>query len=170
MVTSSQDWRFKKLDEGEEFEASRVFNDVGDGDVKEVFVNVPEEVGDLELSVEDILVSSEGKLSIQRFKNVSEDVEGDSMLVANKKIGAAASAPFDFRTGGDGETGEYSGGSLDEENLITGSVSGNKVGGGTEARPALIVDTGNNYLLSFTNESGQTIDFSVQIEFAEVRG
>jgi len=168
MVTSIQDWRFKKLDEGEQWEVSRVFSDVGNGDVKKVFVSVPDEVGDLELSVEDILLSSEGKLLIQRFRNVSEDAEGSDMLVSNKKIGVNGVVPFNFRTGGDGEAGEYSDGVLEEENLVTGAVSGNKVGGGSESRPALIVDTGNNYLLVFDNQSGQTIDFSVQIEFAEV--
>jgi len=166
MVMRSQDWRFQKLQEAEAWEASRIFNTVSDGSSRDVFVDIP--ANGPELSVEDILVSTEGKLEIARFKNVTEDTQGDAMLVANKRISSTATVPFDFRTGGDNETGAYSGGVKEEENLISGAVSGNKVGGGTEARPALIASTGSNYLIRFGNESGQTISFSVQFEFAEI--
>jgi len=168
MVTSIQDWRFKKLKEEEEWEASRVFEDVADGDVKTVYVDNP--VDNKSISVEEVVVSTEGKLRVERFGNVDEVSEGDLMLVNNKKIGSVKSVPFDFRVGGVGEAGDYdeSAGVQQQENLITGSVSGNKIGGGTESRPAFIVESDNNYLLWFENQSGQSINFSVQIEFAEV--
>lgn len=167
MTVRSQDWRFQKLEEGEEFQASTVFTDVSDGDTKKVFIRAPADGPNL--SQEVISVDSEGKLFIRRFENVSEDTQGDLMNASNLRVGDASdNVPFDYRTGGVGETGVYSGGVLEEEAIIAGAVSGNKVGGGSSARPAMILSSGNNMLLEFENQSGQSIDFAVKFEFAEV--
>jgi len=168
VTVRSQDWRFQKLEEGEEFQASTVFTDVSDGDIKKVFIEAPDDGSNL--SQEVISVASEGKLFIRRFENASEDTEGDLLNASNLRVGDASdSVPFDYRSGGVDETGVYSGGSLEETSLIPGSSGqGQSITGGASVRPAMILSSGNNMLLEFENQSGQTIDFAVKFEFAEV--
>lgn len=167
MTTRTQDWRFQKLEEGEEYQSSAIFDTVAAGNTKKIFVETPS--GAPRLIQETVSVDTGGKLKIQRYENASEDTQGDEINSSNLKVGTGSDEPpFNYRRGGDNETGVYSGGTLEEETLIAGSTSaGQNIGGGKATRPAMILSPGNNMLLTFENQSGQTIDFSVKFEYSE---
>lgn len=167
MVLRTEDYRFQLLQEEKEWVASKIFTSVANNDVKKIFIDIPE--GQDDVSIENIRVSTSGKLKIERYRNATEDTQGDSVVIGNNRInGAIPSHPHSIRSGGDNETGVYSGGTKEEENLIIGAVTGSLIGGGTESRPATVVEAGSNVLLVFTNQAGQSVDFSVQIEHAEI--
>jgi len=141
---------------------------VADADQKRLLLSCPSDA-EYALFVIDPTVRTTGGTLIDKAKNVTIDTEGDApdSGIVNKSTrngGSIATA----QTGGDGETGAFSGGTP-FSTKTTGSGSGGssaRPGSTAENGPTNLIYPGGNMVVGATAKGG-TRDISIDMDFVE---
>lgn len=154
---------------GDAFSTGQYFENVAAGNTKEIVLKNPTE--DMFFGVYQSQVNASAEARVSKAFNVTEDTEGNEpdTGITNKrssKDGTVAEA----RTGGDGETGVYSGGTeFNDKGEGGGTGGGNATPGAIAGGYSNIIAPGDNMLVGVTNESSATMSYaSIDIDWAEI--
>lgn len=154
---------------GDSYSTGEYWADVTSGNTKEIYLENPSEdtyIGIYEFSVN---VSSEARIS--KAFNVTEDTAGSapSTGITNKRSDSTGTVAS-VATGGDGETGVYSGGdSFNDKGTGSGTGGGSNPGSVSGTGFVNVVAPGDNILLSVTNASGAGMAYlSIDADWAEI--
>jgi len=169
LSTAELKWRVLN---GDSYSAGELFTDVTGGNTKQLYLENP--TSDTHYAVSNILARSEGKITVYKSFNVTEDTEGDntSTGVQNKRSSGGGSSEAIARIGGNGETGAYSGGR--ELSTKTAGRAGNpnqiQPGDSPENGVSNAIDPGDNMCLFVTNDTTSENDISIDIDWVEMPG
>jgi len=167
---STAELRWRVLN-GDGYTAGKRFVDVSNNDTKQLFINNTHD--SIHIGIANLLITAEGKVVFQPAFNVTEDTEGDlADGPSNKRSKNGSTSVGEVRTGGDGETGAYSGGRTLPEGFSGsgGSAVSRNPGNVKENGIAFAIDPGDNMLIDVTNDSGSTGDISIRFNWVDIPG
>jgi len=156
------------ISNGDGYSGGQLFQGVTAGNTKTVYIENTNAESDVVVLTPNI--ASDGQVYTQAKANPSEDTQGDSATVQTVSTGGNG-FDADIRTAGDGETGVLSGGDNYPQRTIGGGNggSGSAVGVGTSAAQiAAIIEPGDVWSVSASNQSGNASDISITLTIAEV--
>ena len=168
LATPVQGFRLVK---GKVHSTGQYFGGVANGNTKQLYLETPD--SGTYFGITTLSVRTSGEARIGKAFNPSEDTQGGEpdTGITNKRSGKDGT-PAIVRTGGDNETGAYSGGDRFSEK---GNGSGTGDGGGTtpggmESSGFInVIDPGDSLLLEATNTSGGTLSYiSLDIDWADI--
>lgn len=146
------------------YEVFETYEEVKDGETERFFLENLETSGTSRIAdVTNITIQSQGRLDVESRFNVTVDSSGTELDPRNKDTSIEDDQDVDAYKGG-----EYSGGE-DPMTAILPAGEGEAIFGSSIQTEAVLIPQGNNLLLEIFNDSGRTVDFSIQVEFAEVK-
>lgn len=156
------------ISNGDGYSGGQLFQGVANDNTKTVYIENTNAEKDVVVLTPN--VASDGQIYTQATANPSEDTQGDSATVQTVSTGGNGLGA-DVRTAGDNETGVLSGGDNYPQRTIGGGNggSGSAVGVGTSAAQiAAIIEPGDVWSVSASNQSGNASDISITLTIAEV--
>jgi len=166
---STGDLRWRVLT-GDAYYAAQSFVDVPNNDTKSLLIDNTDD--STHIAVANTIVRSEGKVVYQKAFNVTEDTQGAvaGEGIMNKRSKNGGTPVGTVRTGGDGETGVYTGGGRLSKGFV--GSNGNRVsrtpGDLNEDGIINAIDPGDNMLFEVTNQSGSTGDVMLAANWVEI--
>jgi hypothetical protein len=156
------------LSEGNSYLVGSNFTGVANGNSKKVYIDNPDDGKDIVVLTPN--VASNGQVYTNAVANPSVDTSDTSATVQNRNTsGDGLSATVGVA--GDNETGVLSGGDAYPEKTIGGGNESSGAAIGVTASPsqiAALVEPGDTWAVSATNQSGSSSDVSIAVTLAEV--
>jgi hypothetical protein len=154
---------------GDAHSTGEYFADVATGNTKQLVLN--NDSSDQYYGMTGITVRSSGTVRIGKAFNPTVDTAGSAPThdITNKRSGGNGTTGS-AATGGDNETGAYSGGTrFNDKGTGSGQGSGNAQPGETTGRFPNIVDPGDSILIEATNETDATMAYiSIDMDWVEI--
>lgn len=155
---------------GDSYSTGHYFADVSTQNEKQVYLE--NSSPDTYYVITSLTVRGSGKVLTNKVFNVTEDTQGANTAtgVQNKRSGSPNESDGIARIGGDNEAGAYSGGRA--LNTKTSGAAGGAAqiqpGVNTESGVANVIDPGENMCIFATNDTGNTEDMSIDIDWVEI--
>jgi len=156
------------ISDGNGYSGGQLFAGVTAGNTKTVYIENTNAEKDIVVLTPN--VASNGQIYTQATANPSEDTQGASATVQTVSTGGGGLGA-EVRTAGDNETGVLSGGDNYPQRTIGGGngASSTALGVNTSATQiAAIIEPGDLWSVSASNESGSASDISITLTIAEV--
>jgi len=155
---------------GDNYSTGEYFPDVATQNEKQFYLENP--TSDTYYVITGLAVRSSGKVLTNKAFNVTEDTQGATATtgVQNKRSGSPNDSNAIARIGGDSETGAYSSGrALSTKTAgAAGGAAQISPGENSEDGVANVIDPGSNVCIFATNDTGNTEDMSIDIDWIEI--
>lgn len=155
---------------GDGYTTGQLFQGVAAGNQKKLYLENP--TSDTYYILALIQANSSEKQITQEVANVTEDTQGDpsDTGVVKKRSDSSNDSQAIVRTGGDNETGVYSGGTAYSRKTGGSSGTPGSVAPFSQSLGGIagIVAPGDNVVLQVTNDTSNTNDISMDFDWIEV--
>ena len=165
---STAELRWRVLN-GDGFSTGVYFNDVVGGNEKQLYLENPTDT--THYGIANVTIRGEAKVTHYKAFNVSEDTQGNAPPTGVQcKISDDNSTDAIARTGGDNETGAYSGGRELSTKTAGASGSPNQLAPGSVADNGVAnaLAPGDNMCLFVTNDTTNDRDMSIDVDWVEI--
>lgn len=166
LAIANPHWRIVR---GEGFSTGEYFADVGAGNTKQVYVE--NQSSDIYFGIIGVNVRSSAETRVGKAYNPTEDTQGalTTTGITNKRSSMDGTNGV-ARTGGDNETGVYSGGDeFNDKGAGAGTGAGNIMPGETGEQFMNVVDPGDSIVVEAANQTTGTISYiSIDIDWVEI--
>jgi len=166
LSTALVNWRTLR---GDGFSTGQLFTGVGAGNQKQLYIENPNEK--YHYAIANINISSTSKRTWYKSFNVTEDTQGNNPDTGvQSRISHSYDSNAVVRTGGNNETGAYSGGRQLNKKVVgaNGNAVRNVPGAAGEGPVSNSIKPNENMCLFVTNNSTDTADMSIGIDWVEI--